>query len=59
MGQKHTVKQSVFISVVDPDPELFPGSGIIVWIRIQQNMKEQINKTKNNFRPVNSGLCVL
>ena len=33
-------------SVVDPDPELlFSGSGIIVFrIRIQQNMKEQMNK---------------
>ena len=28
--------------------------------RIQQKMKEQINKIKNShFRPVNSGLCVL
>ena len=38
------------------DPEL------LFRIRIQQNMKEQINnnyRVTADFRPVNSGLCVL
>ena len=38
------------ISVVDPDPH---GSGTFAWIRIQQKVKEHINKT------VNSGLFLL
>ena len=40
----------VITSVVDPDPH---GSGTFAWIRIQQKVKEHINKT------VNSGLFVL
>ena len=36
------------------------GSGSFAWIRIQQKMKEQINKYYVfNFRPVNTGLCVV
>ena len=39
-------------SVVDPDSDPH-GSGTFAWIRIQQKVKEHINKT------VNSGLFVL
>ena len=37
----------------DPDPEL------LFWIRIQQKIKEQLKNFISEFRPVNSGLCVL
>ena len=49
--EKSRQKQTVIsVSVVDPDPH---GSGTFAWIRIQQKVKEHINKT------VNSGLIVL
>ena len=42
------------------DPELLPGSRIIVPETDPAKMKEQIhNYFSFNFRPVNSGLCVL
>ena len=46
-----------YSSVADPDPH---GSETFACIRIQQKMKEQINKNViSHIRPVNSGLCVL
>ena len=45
-----TFLKTLRTSVVDPDPH---GSGTFAWIRIQQKVKEHINKT------VNSGLFVL
>ena len=47
----HLFSYCVKVSVVDPDPH---GSGTFAWIRIriQQKVKEHINKT------VNSGLFV-
>ena len=56
----HRYLNALLLILIRMDPELFPGSESGIIVPDPAKLEEQKNKILiYNFRPVNSGLCVL